>query len=696
MGRLRTTGEGTGSVDDWIAKEGYPGRGGATHLEGLDAVNFAIYSKHATSVRLNLYRQDDVAVPYFTYDFDPISNKTGRIWHCVVPIGIVERGAYYSYTIDGPFDPFRGLRFDHDKVLLDPYAKAVYFPPDFDRDAARTAGSNAGRAPLGVLCCTRPQYRWTGDRRPRMHGHDLVIYEAHVRHFTRDPSSGVSEGRRGTYAGLVDKIPYLRELGVTAVELMPVFQADPQEGSTWGYMTLAFFALHGQYAQSADVGEQLDEFRDLVKALHAADIEVLLDVVYNHTTEGDHTGPTYSQRGIDNTTYYLLEEDRRYYRNDTGTGNMIRTDNWFVRTFILDSLRYWVSEMHVDGFRFDLASIFTRRGDGSINLDDPPIISAIRADPTLRDVRLIAEAWDLGTYQLGKAFPGVYWTQWNGKFRDDVRSFVRGDEVTVPALMRRIYGSDDLFPDTLPDSYRPYQGVNFVTAHDGFTLYDLVSYNEKHNEANGHDNTDGTDDNRSWNCGWEGDVDVPDEVMALRRRQAKNFAAILMLSNGIPMFRMGDEFLHTQGGNNNPYNQDNETTWLDWSRADEFSDVHRFFRKMIAFRRAHPSIGRSTFWRDDVTWFGADGSPDLSVASHSVAYLLSGASEGDDDLYVMINAWSESIRFTIQSPGEWRRIVDTALEPPDDAAGDLVGHPVNTSTYTVAARSVVVLVRASN
>jgi glycogen operon protein len=462
-------------------------------------------------------------------------------------------------------------------------------------------------------------------------------------------------------------------------------------------MTLGFFALHGQYARSAVAGEQLDEFHDLVAALHEADIEVILDVVLNHTTEGDHTGPTYSQRGIDNTTYYLLEEDRRFYRNDAGTGNIIRADNRFVRTFILDSLRYWVNEMHVDGFRFDLASIFTRRADGSIDLGDPPLISAIRADPTLRDIRLIAEAWDLGSYQLGRAFPGTYWTQWNGAFRDDVRGFVRGDEGRVPSLMRRLYGSDDLFPDTLADSYRPYQGVNYVTSHDGFTLYDLVAYNRKHNEANGHHNKDGSDYNLSWNCGWEGDSGVSDDVIALRRRQSKNFAAILMLSNGVPMFRMGDEFLNTQEGNNNPYNQDNETTWIDWNRIDAFADVHRFFRLMIAFRASHPSIARSTFWRDDVTWFGADGPPDLGTSSHSIAYLLRGASEQDDDLYVMINGWIESLDFVIQdgAAGEWRRIVDTSLEAPDDIADDLVGVVVDRRTYRVSSRSVVVLARPS-
>jgi glycogen operon protein len=680
-------------MDDWIAEEGYPGRGGVTYVRHLDAYNFAVYSKHATAVTLHFYRPEDVAVPTFSYRFDRRKNKTGRIWHCMIPASAVGDAAYYAYTVDGPFDPARGQRFDPSKTLLDPYAGAVYFPPGFDRDAAQGPGSNAGRAPLGVLGCARRAYAWSGERRPRMHGHDLVIYEMHVRGFTRDPSSGVPTDRAGTYAGVIDKIPYLKGLGVTAVELMPVFQADPQEGSYWGYMTLGFLALHGGYACSAQEGEQLDEFRDMVNALHEADIEVILDVVYNHTTEGDQTGPTYSFRGIDNSTYYLLDDDRRFYRNDSGTGNVLMAANRFVRTFVMDSLRYWVQEMHVDGFRFDLASIFTRRIDGSINLDDPPIVSAIRSDPVLRDVRLIAEAWDLGSYQLGRAFPGQYWTQWNGKFRDDVRSFVRGDTGTVPGLMRRLYGSDDLFPDTLLDSYRPFQGINFVTAHDGFTLYDLVAYNEKHNLANGHDNGDGQDDNRSWNCGWEGDDGVPGDVLDLRRRQAKNFAALLLLANGVPMFRMGDEFLHTQQGNNNAYNQDNEISWLAWERLDEFADVHRFFRKMIAFRGAHRSIGRSTYWREDVAWHGIGPEPDLGDDSHSVAYLLSGVTEGDDDLYVMINGWWEPLAFEVQGEGEWRRVIDTALPSPDDIAEDLMGEPISTREYHVGPRSVVVLVR---
>jgi glycogen operon protein len=681
-------------MDVWFSEEGAP-IPGVTYVPGLDAYNFGLYSKRATGVTLHLYGEGDVSNPLHSITFDRLHNKTSRVWHVMVPSTLVEQAAYYAYTVDGPSQPDDGYRFDQDKVLLDPMARGVHFPPDFDRDAASVPGSNAGRAPLGVLDCVRKAYDWAGDRRPQRHGHDLVMYELHVRGFTKSHTSPVPNDRRGTYAGIIDMIPYLKDLGVTAVELMPVFQADPQEGSYWGYMTLGFLALHGQYAAADGVVEQLDEFRDMVKALHQADIEVILDVVYNHTTEGDEHGPTYSFRGIDNSTYYLLGSDRGTYRNDTGCGNVVNAAHRYTRTFILDSLRYWVHEMHVDGFRFDLATIFTRDADGNVNLSDPPILTSIRTDPVLRDVRLIAEAWDIDTYQLGRSFPGLLWSQWNGKYRDAMRSFVKGDSGRVPEVMRRIYGSDDLFPDTLLDAFRPYQGVNFTTVHDGFTLYDLVAYSQKHNEANGHDDTDGSDDNRSWNCGWEGDDGVPDEVMELRVRQAKNFMTLLMMSNGSPLIRGGDEFLDTQFGNNNAYNQDNGTSWLDWSRQERFSDFHRFVKKLIAFRAAHPSIGRSTFWRDDVSWHGIGADIDTSDSSHSLAYLLEGASEDDDDLYVMVNTWWEPLTFAVQdgSPGQWHRAIDTGAETPGDIAEDLVGEPLASIDVEVAPRSIAVLVR---
>ncbi len=446
--------------------------------------------------------------------------------------------------------------------------------PAYDRDACTRSGSTAGRAPLGVLQAAPAPFDWGNDARPR-HTHDAIVYELHVKGFTARSNSGVSPDKRGTFAGLVEKIPYLKELGVTVIELMPVHQFDPQEGNYWGYMTLNFFAPHHAYAS----GNAHDEFRAMVKSFHDAGLEVWVDVVYNHTCEGDHTGPTYSYRGIDNASYYLLSPDRQRYLNDTGCGNTLRCASAATRLLVLNSLEYYADEMRVDGFRFDLASIFTRSADGSINRDDPPIIAEISLLAHARDVSVTAEAWDIGTYQLGRAFPGLTWHQWNGQYRDDLRSFVKSDAGQVPALMRRLYGSDDLFPNTLLDACRPYQTVNFIDCHDGFNLYDLVSYNRKHNEPNGHGNTDGTDANLSWNCGHEGDVGVPPEVMQLRQQQIKNFCALLMLSNGTPMFVAGDEFMHTQRGNNNPYNQDNAITWLDWDLLDRNRDMFRFFKQ---------------------------------------------------------------------------------------------------------------------
>ena len=680
----------------WAAREGAPLPFGASFVPEEDAYNFAVYSKHATGVTLQLYAASNDFTPIHSLRLDPRHNKTGRVWHARLPAKLVERARHYAYRVDGPWDPKAGHRFDGAKVLLDPYARAVHFPKDFSRGAACRRGSNAGRAPLGVLP-GRPSAtaRRTRPTHPARHESDTIIYELHVRGFTIDPSSGIPLARRGTFDGLIDKVPYLRELGVTVVELMPIFQFDPQEGNYWGYSPISFFAAHRDYRLPPACDAELCDFRELVEALHNADIEVVLDVVYNHTGELDEHGPTYSFRGIDNTTYYLLEEDRSRYRNDSGCGNVVHTANRYVRTLVLDSLRHWAREAGVDGFRFDLASLFTRASDGSVDLENAPIIGEIASDPDLSDARLIAEAWDMSSYQLGRSFPGMSWYQWNGRFRDDVRSFVRGDPGHVPLLMRRLYGSDDLFPDSLMDAYRPFQSVNYVTSHDGFTLYDLVSYDRKHNEANGEDNRDGMDDNRSWNCGWEGDDGAPPEVLALRARQVRNFMSLLMLANGTPMFRAGDEFLQTQHGNNNPYNQDNRTSWLDWRRIDAHRDFHRFVRRWIAFRRAHPSISRSHFWREDVTWHGVGAEPDLSFESRSLAYYLRGASQDDRDLYVMINAWWEPLAFEIQAPGPWLRVVDTALASPDDIADPGKEARLAADCYRVEGRSVVVLLHGA-
>ena len=681
-------------MNRWQAVEGSPYPLGATWVEPEKAYNFAIYSKHATGVVLLIYSEHDVINPIYTYRMLYPANKTGRIWHCRVPLSKIPGAQLYAYSVEGPFDPGAGHRFDPSKILLDPYAKVIFFPRDFSRAAAIGPGPNAGRAPLGVLAPEHQHFDWQDDHRPE-HTHDTIIYELHVKGFTNSPTSVVDSGRQGTYAGIIEKIPYLRELGVTVIELMPVQQYDPREGNYWGYMPLSFFAPHVGYSSSGG-NDVLDEFRAMIRALHKADIEVVLDVVYNHTAELEEIGPTYSYRGIDNSTYYLLETDRARYRNDSGTGNVLHCGNRYVRTMILDSLRFWVREMHVDGFRFDLASIFTRDNEGRINLNDPPIISEITTDPDFAGVRLIAEAWDLASYQLGRSFPGSTWFQWNGRFRDDVRSFVRGDEGKVSATISRLYGSDDLFPDQVTHAYHAYQSVNFVTSHDGFTMYDLVSYNQRHNEANGHNGADGMENNISWNCGWEGDKGVPDEVVALRKRQIKNHCCLLLLANGIPMFTAGDEFMRTQKGNNNPYNQDNETSWIDWNLLKENPDIFRFFQRMIAFRKAHPSICRSRFWRDDVSWHGSSGQLDQSPTSRQLAYCLKGSSQQDADLYVMINASSEEVQFSIppEHQGPWHRIVDTSMPTPEDIVETGCEVPLGRcANYLVNGRSVVVLLR---
>ena len=660
---------------------------GATWVESEKAFNFALFSRYATAVTLVFYRKEDVVTPTLTFQLRHPAHKTGNIWHCRIPVDALNGAMLYAYRVDGPRQPKKGHRFDPEKILLDPYAPEVFFPPSFSRLACERPGPTDGVAPLGYLLKPR-QARTLGDISTLRHTHDLVIYELHVKGFTANPNSGVTPGKRGTFAGLVEKIPYLQDLGITVVELLPVHQFDPQEGNYWGYMTLNFFSPHQQYA----AGDAFDEFREMVHAFHLAGIEVWLDVVYNHTSEGNEDGPTYSLRGIDNKSYYLLTKGKeQFYLNDTGCGNTVRTGHAAGRALVLESLRFWARKMGVDGFRFDLASIFSRSSNGAVNLTDSPMIMEISYLSRLLDVRLVAEAWDIGTYQLGRSFPGLDWMQWNGQYRDDVRGFVKGNPGLVSAAMQRLYGSDDLFPDKLFETYRPRQSINFITAHDGFCLYDLVAYNEKHNESNGHQNTDGSDHNISWNCGHEGDVEAPPRVLALRLRQAKNFCAMLLLAQGTPMIVAGDEFLNTQRGNNNPYNQDNVTTWLDWERLQHNHEFFRFFKKMIAFRKVHPSIARSTYWREDVRWYGPTGPVDCSPASFWFAYCLHGASIGDDDLYVMVNNHWQDCMFHLQEGDakDWLCVVDTALVSPLDFPE--TERPLSTPQYLVTARSVVVL-----
>jgi isoamylase len=530
---------------------------GATVLPG--GANFSVFAKNASGVELLLFDREDDGQPVRVITIDPAANRTYHYWHVFVPG--VQPGQLYGYRVHGPFDPASGMRFDRAKLLLDPYGRGVVVPSNYSRDAACQEGDNAATAMKSVVVDPHA-YDWEGDILLCRPSSRTIIYEMHVRGFTRHPTSGVSEPTRGTYAGLIEKIPYLQQLGITAVELLPVFQFDAQDAppgrvNYWGYAPVSFFAPHQGYSSRQDPLAPVNEFRDMVKALHRAGIEVILDVVFNHTAEGDHDGPTLSFRGLDNSTYYILEQDRSRYANYSGTGNTLNANHPIVRRLIVDSLRYWVDEMHVDGFRFDLASILDRDESGNL-LSAPPVLWDIESDPALAGTKLIAEAWDAaGLYQVG-SFIGDSWKEWNGRFRDDVRSFFRGDEGTVASLADRLLGSPQIYGHKEREAE---ESVNFVTCHDGFTLNDLVSYNQKHNEANGEDNRDGANDNRSCNWGIEGPTDDP-VIEKLRNRQVKNFFTMTMLSLGLPMILMGDEVRRTQQGNNNAYCQDNETSWF--------------------------------------------------------------------------------------------------------------------------------------
>ncbi|MGC2204042.1 MAG: isoamylase, partial [Stellaceae bacterium] len=519
---------------------------GATVLR--EGVNFSVFSRQASRVDLLLFDDAAATHPARVIELDPRTHRTYHYWHVFVP-GIGP-GQVYAYRADGPFDPGRGLRFDPAKALLDPYGRAVVVPDGYSRRTTSRYGQNNAIAMKSVVV-DLDVYDWEGDAPLRRPFATTVIYEMHVAGFTRHPSSGVAPERRGTYAGMIEKIPYLQDLGITAVELLPVFQFDRQDcppGSVnyWGYSPVSFFAPHAGYSSRKDPLGPIDEFRDLVKALHRAGIEVILDVVYNHTAEGNAEGPTLCFRGLANEIYYILDEDPAQYANYSGTGNTLNANQSIVRRMILDSARYWVTHMHVDGFRFDLASILSRDETGR-PLENPPVLWDIDSDPVLAGIKQIAEAWDAaGLYQVGSFF-GDNWKEWNGRFRDDVRRFVKSDSGTVRWLAQRALGSPDIFGH---QEREPEQSINFVTCHDGFTLNDLVSYNDKHNEANGEGNRDGPGTNLSWNCGVEGPTEDT-AVEQLRRRQAKNFIVILLTSIGTPMLQMGDEMRRTQQGNSN-------------------------------------------------------------------------------------------------------------------------------------------------
>ncbi len=684
-------------MNSWYTTEGAPFPMGVSYIQAEDAYNFALYSKNAGQANLLLYNSASFTVPVVTKLLDFNVNKSQRIWHCRMPSAQLNGAIYYAYQVFGnpniPDEPAYWQHFDPDKILLDPYAREVFFPPGFDPVAACQPGSNAGKAPLGYIPAATDVFDWQNDDIVK-HEDDLVIYEMHVRGFTMGAGSGIDPNIQGTYAGVTAKIPYLKSLGITAVELMPSHQFDPSGDNYWGYNTLNFFAPHQEYASDKTPGGQISEFKTMVRELHKANIEVIMDVVFNHTTEGDINGPVYSFKGIDNSTYYLLNDyAANPYDNYSGTGNTMRTDHPVVQKLIVDSLLYWVKEMHVDGFRFDLASIFSRTSEPSSA--EPPIFAQLNADEDFRQVRLIAEPWDAGgAYQLGRGFPGNSWAQWNGQYRDDIRSFAKSDAGMVGTAITRIYGSDDIFPGDLMNAYHPYQSINFINCHDGFTLYDLVAYNQKHNEANGQNNTDGSDDNHSWNCGWEGDINVPPDVMVLRYRQAKNLSTLLMLSNGTPMFVAGDEFLHTQFGNNNPYNQNNANSWLDWTRLNTMLEHYDFTVQLIKFRKTYTLISRSRYWRSDFVTYGFDGNAiDYSDPTlFYFAYHLTDSTGSGNELYVMINVGWNPQNFTIAIPGPWKQLINTYLGAGQDITLD--NPPViNETGYLVGERSVVVLGR---
>jgi isoamylase len=664
-------------------------RGGA-------GTNFSVWSRTAAQVDLLLFDDVDDAAPARVIPLDPLRNRTSYFWHVLVPD--VEPGQLYAWRVHGAFDPAAGLRHDASALLLDPYAVAVAIPTGYDR----MAGSRDPRTAMKSVVADLSAYDWDGDIPLGRPFARTVIYELHVRGLTAHPRSGVDRRLAGTYAGLVTKIPYLRSLGVTAVELMPVQAFDPQDAppglvNYWGYSPVSFFAPHPAYACAGDPPGALNEFRTMVKQLHRAGIEVILDVVFNHTAEGAAAGPTFCWRGFDNRAYYLLDPaNQASYLDYTGCGNTVNANHSVVRRMIVDALHHWVEQMHVDGFRFDLASAMARDAVG-VPMANPPVLWQVETDPVLAGTKLIAEAWDVGLYQLG-SFVGDRWREWNGKFRDDIRRFVRGDRGTVALLPNRLLASPDLFGG------RPAEvehSINFVACHDGFTLNDLVCYAHKHNEANLGGNQDGTDDNYSTNCGVEGPSNDP-AIEATRTRRVKNLLAITLISMGVPMIGMGDEVRRTQLGNNNPYCQDNEISWFDWSLTEKYAEIRRFVRGLVDVRLGldmtqvmHGLSLREFLTRSLVEFHGVRlHQPDWSEDSHTLAVTVRSV-VGTRMVHLILNSYEHPLDFELPPVAKptlpWRRVVDTALDRPDDVAGLYSAQPVSGPTYRADAHSVVLL-----
>ncbi|MDL1981480.1 MAG: glycogen debranching protein GlgX [Deltaproteobacteria bacterium] len=667
-----------------------------------EGVNFSLFSENATSVQLLIFDRHDDPEPTQVIDLYPTVNRTFHFWH--IYVRGLKHGMHYAYRVDGPHDLSTGHRFDWHKVLLDPYARGVT-KNLWKRVSACLPGDNLATSMRNAVIDTS-NYDWEGDKPLNRSMSKTIIYEMHVGGFTKSPSSGVQHP--GTFSGIIEKIPYLKELGITAVELMPVFEFDDTEiryvdgrslRNYWGYSTMAFFAPHSGYCISPNEGNHVREFRDMVKALHKAGIEVFLDVVFNHTDEGNHQGPIQSFKGIDNSIYYyLVPGDKQYYYDYTGCGNTFNCNHPIGEKFIVDCLKLWVKEMHIDGFRFDEGSVLSRGEDGK-PMKHPPVLWQIELDEDLANTKVVAEAWDAaGLYQVG-CFPGYRWAEWNGRYRDTVRRFIRGEKELVGEVAKRIAGSADIFQ---AGGELPINSINFITAHDGFTLNDLVSYNCKHNESNGEGNRDGTDGNLSWNCGVEGESDDL-QVELLRERQIKNFAAILMLSQGVPMIVMGDEVRRTQKGNNNAYCQNNEISWLDWSLAKKNQHMLRFWKLMIEFRMRHSIIHRPRYFTGivnerglkDISWHGCKlYSPGWYDPNARVIAFTLGDLDGESDIHVMMNMYEGKLDFEIPpiEDRKWFRTVDTAQNSPDDIAEPHREKPVTGSIYPVQGRSVVVLI----
>ena len=678
---------------------------GAAHPIGTtvrpDGVNFSLFSESATDVVLLLFDAADSIEPAQILRFDPFQNKTFHFWHAFVR-GCTP-GVYYAFRVGGPYDPAAGHRFNSNKVLIGPYARGIS-KRLWNRAAAVSIDDNLATSMRCAVVDTAA-YDWEGDGPLNRPPHESIIYELHVGGFTKSPSAGVTHP--GTFSGVIEKIPYLQNLGITAVELLPVCEFDDSDVSLnpageplrnyWGYSTLGFFSPHSGYSVSADATAHVNEFRDMVKALHRAGIEVILDVVFNHTDEGNEFGPTQSFRGIDNRTFYLLDAaNPAVYRNYSGAGNTVNANHPIPVKFIVDCLQYWVRDMHVDGFRFDEGSILAR-GENGEPLAHPPVIWSIELADALADSKLIAEAWDAaGLYQVGH-FPGDRWAEWNGRFRDDVRRFVKGDPGLTGTIASRLAGNADIYEAR---GQTPDNSINFVTVHDGFTLNDLVSYNDKHNDANGEGNRDGINDNYSWNCGVEGPTNDP-SIAALRTRQMKNFVTILLLARGVPMLLAGDEICRTQRGNNNAYNQDNATSWMDWTLTQANRDVLEHVRRMIALRKAHRALRENRFYTGelnerglaDITWHGTTlDSPGFDDPNgRALACTIAGFG-GDSDLHVLMNMFWEPLDFEVplEPRRVWRVAVNT-FAPTPAPAQDPIGPPLESARCRVEPRSIVIL-----